>query len=246
MIEIKDKIIYLPEDISTLPDLSFLLNGVHYGFPNAKLAIDGSLFKKQINRSEGTVFMDRKGHSSINGMFIFSAKGNIRNAYINKPGSCHDQRVFRDSYFYNNIDSILRRKYYLLADGGYEKSRSVLIPYSSKELGNDPLGKKLLYNKLQSSARMTAECGLGLLKNRMKPLLLGLQFSEADKCVRYINASVVLHQLLLNIEDSFIIEDVYNEYNCISESLVDENDGNTVKNIIAEHLYNTFTYYYFI
>lgn len=98
-----------------------------------------------------------------------------------------------------------------MADRGYEKSNSILIPYSAKELANDPQVKKLLYNKLQSSASMTAECGLLLLNHRMLPLLLGLQFSEAKECVIYINASVVLHQLILNLEDSFILEDVYNE-----------------------------------
>lgn len=87
MISIKDKIVHLPEDTSTLP---FLIHCVYSGFTNTKLAIDSSLFKNQMNKSEGTVFIDRKGNSSINGMFIFSTKGNIRNTYINKPGSCND------------------------------------------------------------------------------------------------------------------------------------------------------------
>lgn len=76
----------------------------------------------------------------------------------------------------------------------------------------------------------------------MKPLLLGMQFAIAKQCMRYINASVVLHQLLMNIEDTFVIEETNDQYTNISESLIYEEDGNTVKDIISEHLYSKYTY----
>lgn len=58
MIDIKDKIIYLP-DYSQLDDLYFVTEEGRTKFPNTKYAIDGSLIKKNFDRNEGTLFIDR-------------------------------------------------------------------------------------------------------------------------------------------------------------------------------------------
>lgn len=111
MLLIWDKIIYIPP-INELKDLEFISYGTKYPFDNAKLAVDGSLFTKQINIDDGPVYFDRKGNSSINCLFVFYHDCNIRSMFANKPGSCNDKQVFRESYFGQNIDSILPDDYF--------------------------------------------------------------------------------------------------------------------------------------
>lgn len=64
MINIKDKNIYR-SDHSTISDSWFLFNLVRDCIPNSKLALDGSLYRKQLIINYGYVFLDRKGNSSI-------------------------------------------------------------------------------------------------------------------------------------------------------------------------------------
>lgn len=69
--------------------------------------------------------------------------------------------------------------------------------------------------------------------------------SKAKQSVKYINASIVLYQLLMNIEDTFVIEDANDQYTNISELLFYVEDDNAVKDIISDHLYNKYTYFLF-
>lgn len=214
MLDIWEKIIYIPV-ISELTDLCFISNGSRYFFDNARLAVDGSLVNKQVSIEDGAAYFDRKGNCSINCMFVFDSNCNIRSMMVNKPGSCNDKRVIKDSYFYKNINNILPDGYYCLGDSGYELSTRILTPYRKSSLMNDEGGIKLFYNSIQSSARMVAERGIGLLKQRCKPLMKGLYLSKATKCAKFIAASAIVHQMFLNIEgvidcDVNVIEDVDN------------------------------------
>lgn len=206
MLEIWKHIIYVPP-VDDLNDLAFISNGNRYSFDNAKLAVDGSLINKQINVDDGSVFFDRKGNCSINCLFVFDSNCNIRSMFINKPGSCNDKRVFRESSFGQNIDTLLPEGYYCLGDSGYELTNKVLTPYGKISLMNDTGGIKLFYNGIQSSARMVAERGIGLLKQRCKPLMKGLNLSKATESAKFIAASAILHQIFLNIEGKCFYDD---------------------------------------
>lgn len=116
-------------------------------------------------------------------------------------------------------------------------SNKLNIPYSNHQLENDPRGIKRMFNKIQSSARMVTERGIGKLKQRLKKLMSVLTIFEAGNSIKFIISASIFHQLLLNIEDG------YNENeseDCDSEE-VNENfpieDRNTFRDMIAERFY---------
>lgn len=241
LIEIWTKIVYVPP-ADQLPDLEFLLNGRSTPFQNAKLAVDGTLIKKQINYEEGAIFFDRKGTCSINVMLVFDKFCNVRSVYANKPGSTNDKRVFAESWFGSNLGTIVPDGFFVLGDSGYQLTSKVIVPYRANDLSNDPNGVKLFFNKCQSSARMCAERGIGRLKQRMKPLMVGLNLSKAVDSCHFIVASVVLHQILLNIEDTFVEEAVdLEEFEVRRSTPQVERLGSEVRDSLAQMLYNSFT-----
>lgn len=238
MIEIWEKIIYIPENINDLEDLQYIYNREYFNFEGAKLAVDGTLIRKQINYNEGATYFDRKGNYSINAMYVFDSRCNIRNIYINKPGSTNDKRVFGESWLSENIESVLPGDNFMLGDGGYTLSRKVLIPYNSIQLSSDPSGIKSNYNKIQSSARMCAERGIGRLKQRFKKLMNGINIYKAKNCVKFITSASIFHQLLLNIEDGYTDSPILDEEQ--TEYQDNENitlNRNTYRDATAERLY---------
>lgn len=240
MLDIWGQIIFIPENIDELPDLKYIFNKRSYSMEGAKMAIDGSLIKKPINYLEGSTFFDRKSQYSINVMFLFDSNCNIRNIYANKPGSTNDKRVYNDSWLCANINNILPNNNYILGDSGYTLRNKLLTPYSRSSLSNDSQCHKRLYNKVQSSARMAAERGIGRIKQRFKKLMNGLHIYRGRESVRFIVAAAVFHQMLLNIEDSYDIDISINVNNEGEEEELSEVTENreTFRDMIATNLFN--------
>lgn len=231
MIDIWHQIIFIPTNIDELSDMTYIFNRESFTFEGAKLAIDGTLIRKQINYTEGSTYFDRKGNTSINGMFVFDTNCNIRNIFINKPGSTNDKRVYGESWLAQNIEIILPNNTFMLGDGGYTLSSKMMIPYNAIQLRNDDNGFRKVYNKIQSSARMAAERGIGKLKQRFKKLMNGLPIYKAGNSVKFIISAAIFHQILLNIEDG------YAEYNAMDSEEQVYDEGSEHENIDDRHSY---------
>lgn len=57
------------------------------------------------------------------------------------------------------------------------------------------------YNYCQSSARMVAERGIGLLKGRISLLLDGLRTNDPVEAVKTLNSYIIYHEVLLQLVD---------------------------------------------
>lgn len=69
----------------------------------AVFAIDGTLINLKKTIENGPGFIDRYENQSINAMIVFGPGCHIVNIYVNKSGSTHDSKVFKDSFLYRNL-----------------------------------------------------------------------------------------------------------------------------------------------
>ncbi|EGZ22048.1 hypothetical protein PHYSODRAFT_490505, partial [Phytophthora sojae] len=76
----------------------------------------------------------------------------------------------------------------------------LLTPYPEADAVTDR--RKRVYNGVHSRTRIVVECAFGRLKNRFRILLSKLQQKTSRGVCRVIVASVVLHNLLILVQDS--------------------------------------------
>lgn len=117
----------------------------------------------------------------------------------------------------------------------------LLTPYRSTRFsGEDDLVKEH-YNYCQSSARMIAERGIGLLKGRISPLLNGLKTYNENYAVYFINGAIVFHEMMLQMEDNNHeirgpIRQENRSHTVLSDSI--ELGGEERRNEVANELYS--------
>lgn len=115
------------------------------------------------------------------------------------PGCVHDMRVF----FYSDVQRYCTPEYFsenshLLGDAAYTIQKNVMVPFYD----NGHLTRKQKeFNNYFSSARITVERAIGLLKGRWRYLLDKLPMTRTDLIPYYIVTCCVL---LLFIQLLFI------------------------------------------
>lgn len=118
-------------------------------------------------------------------------------------GKLHDSRTLTLSFISKNISGICENgKYHLLGDGAYSIREHLLIPF--KDYGNLSRSQRI-YNKKLCGTRVLIENAFGLLKSRFRQLI-ELQFHDVEKMSKFIIACCVLHNLCIDLKDSFDIE----------------------------------------
>ena len=70
-----------------------------------------------------------------------------------------------------------------------------------KEEGGALSTQQRRYNYKHSSTRMAVECAFGILKTRFRILRRSLEQKTIKSCTRLINTTMVLHNILMNLND---------------------------------------------
>lgn len=113
------------------------------GFPEVIGVIDGTHVKIMAPSEQEEVFVNRKGHHSINVQVVFDAKYRILDILAKWPGSVHDARILHGS----GVAAVFEGGHvppgsHLLGDSGYPSKPWLLTPYLR------PLpGPQLQYNR---------------------------------------------------------------------------------------------------
>lgn len=92
---------------------------------------------------------------------------------------------------------------HLLGDAGYKIWAHLLTPFSESEAVAD--ARKRGFNKAHSRTRIVVECAFGRLKNRFRVLLGKLEQKSPARICKVILGCIVLHNLLLQVNDRRVI-----------------------------------------
>lgn len=150
--------------------------------------------------SQQKAYTNRKGYRSMLLQGTCNARKMFTNIMCGYPGSCHDARVFRNSFLgqviLGNPAQLIPRDKRILADSAYPLTSEVLTPY--KGIGNLTRRQKN-FNVKHSCGRICIEHTFGLLKGRWRKLLC----VDADlEFIPYIiNSCCVLHNICMANED---------------------------------------------
>ncbi|KAL2085042.1 hypothetical protein ACEWY4_020560 [Coilia grayii] len=157
-------------------------------FPNVVGAIDGTHVKIQAPFENEHLFVNRKGHHSLNIQAVCDHNLKFLNCVARWPGSVHDSRILQHSQLFEAfeegiIDGIL------LGDSGYPLKPWLLTPFLNP---TTPAQRK--YNTAHCSTRNTIERAFGVLKRRFHCLHGELRMIPERVC-KIVCATVFLHNM---------------------------------------------------
>ncbi|XP_046393694.1 putative nuclease HARBI1 [Ischnura elegans] len=182
-----------------------VITGFHQksGFPGILGAIDGCHVAIIAPKGEGAVYVNRKGHHSIQFQGICNHKCVVTHIYAGHAGSVHDQRVFNISEvsdFLRGGEEFFPGDSHLIADAAYAIDPHFMVPY--KDHGH-MTERQRFFNRSLSQARMVIERAFGLMKGRWRSLLNCLPMTCITKIPQYIITCAVLHNVCEVMKDNF-------------------------------------------
>ena len=79
-------------------------------------------------------YWNRKKRYSIQLQGIVDHKGMFIDYEIGWPGSVHDAKVYKNSYFYQNVSKIIKGDEFLLGDSAYPLSTFLIKPFVNSQI----------------------------------------------------------------------------------------------------------------
>jgi hypothetical protein len=167
-------------------------------------------------------YWSRKQKYSMNVQIVCNERREIIFYQVGYPGSCNDAYCFRNCDLNKNPERYFSPGEYLLADGGYTLNSRTLTPYKL------PTGDQTSFNGKLSSARITVEHVMGLLKGRWSSLR-GLRIQihkkeDTEKVNKWIVTCLVLHNMVVKFNDNWEDTSLENETETETD---EENEGST-------------------
>ncbi|GBB98126.1 hypothetical protein RclHR1_31420001 [Rhizophagus clarus] len=102
------------------------------GFNNVIGAIDGThIILGTAPLKQPEIYWNRKKKYSIQCQGIVDHRGVFINYEIGWPGSVHDAKVYRNSFFYQNVSTLIKGWDYLLGDSAYPLSTFHIKPFNN-------------------------------------------------------------------------------------------------------------------
>ena len=205
---------------------------VHRGFKNIGGmdniigAIDGShivLANAPLKQPE--TYWNRKKRYSIQLQGIIDYRDMFINYEIGWPGSVHDAKVYKNSYFYQNVSKIIKEEEYLLGDSAYPLSTFLIKPFV-----NSQIPSQIRFNVIHSLHRVVIENAFGRLKNRFIALK-DLNTRKISNAIKFTECAIILHNFLELNNDS--IEELYEDEDDDNEDDEDDSDEEMNQNEIV-------------
>jgi hypothetical protein len=182
------------------------------GFPNVFGALDGCLIMvKRFRQHEG--WYCRKGFPAFNLLAMVDHLKRFM-AYSLRPGSQNDRMLFRNSMF--GKSRVIPSDGFILADAGFTLLPHVLTPFPI--IPNMPVDDAH-YNLLHSRTRILVEQAFGLWKNKFRIFKKPLEFRTPQKMALVIEASMVLHNWIIDMDES-AIQPIHHEWMHIGGDIV--------------------------
>ena len=164
-------------------------------FPNVFGAMDGCLVMvKRFREHEG--WYCRKGFPAFNMLALVDDRKRFM-AYSLRAGSQNDRMLFRSSVF--GASRIVPIGGFIVADAGYTLLPHVLTPY---QIVPNMDKKEVYYNLLPSRTRIVVEQCFGMWKNKFRLFKKPLEFKSPQKMVLVIEATLVLHNWIIDLDPS--------------------------------------------
>jgi hypothetical protein len=121
-----------------------------------------------------------------------------------RPGSCSDKNLWTMSTLGKNAKLVIGRGMHLVGDAGYTLTSMMIIPYDITE---DMERDERRFNYFHSTTRICVERAFGLLKGRWRILKRPLNMKSTESIGRTIVACMVLHNLVIDVNDSYEIQE---------------------------------------
>lgn len=156
------------------------------------------------------VYVNRKGHHSINCQVVCDSSLRIYDLSPKWPGSSHDAFILKNSNIWDRFNQ-QETFGWLLGDSAYP-----LLPWLMTPVANAATRQENRYNAAHKKGRSTVERCNGLFKARFRCLTKPMMFSP-QKCSRIILACGVLHNVAIerqiHMDFTEDVVDVNNEDN---------------------------------
>ena len=191
--------------------------GRDYDFPNCVGIADGTLFPlgSEPQTDDAPDYHGRKFRYSLSVMIICDDTRRITYYLSGWPGSAHDNRVFRSTKIANFPNQFMSPLQYIIGDSAFENDWFIVSAFKKPAGTNIELGQEL-FNEKMASLRIISEHTIGLLKGcfpwlRHIPMIIKDDKKSFRKILNYIDATIILHNLLLDFNsdecDEFVEDD---------------------------------------
>jgi hypothetical protein len=168
------------------------------GFENVIGAIDGThIILANAPLKQPEIYWNRKKKYSIQCQGIVNHHGVFIDYEIGWPGSVHDAKVYRNSYFYQNVSTLIEGWDYLLGDSAYPLSSFLIKPFNNPE---NTLQTQ--FNITHSLHRVIVENAFGRFKNRFSSLK-ELNVKKVSTAVQLTECCIILHNFLETNNDNW-------------------------------------------
>jgi len=190
------------------------------GFENVIGAIDGTHIILGIAPlKQPEIYWNRKKKYSIQCQGIVDHRGIFIDYEIGWPGSVHDAKVYRNSFFYQNVSTLIEGWDYLLGDSAYPLSSFLIKPFSNPENN-----LQTQFNVTHSLHRVVVENAFGRFKNRFCSLK-ELNVKKISTAVRLTECCIILHNFLEMNNDN------WDELDELDDESYDDDENNNLDNL---------------
>ena len=188
------------------------------GFENVIGAIDGTHIILGIAPlKQPEIYWNRKKKYSIQCQGIVNHRGIFIDYEIGWPGSVHDAKVYRNSFFYQNVSTLIEGWDYVLGDSAYPLSSFLIKPFNNAE------NNQIQFNITHSLHRVVVENAFGRFKNRFSSLK-ELNVKKVSTAVRLTECCIILHNFLETNNDN------WDELEELDDDSDDDSDDNNSEN----------------
>jgi hypothetical protein len=174
-----------------------------FDFPNCVGFIDGTLnpLSSKPRREDSGDFYGRKQGYSLSTLTVSDDRRMIRYFLAGWPGSCHDNRVYRNCMLASTPNDYFSGNQYLLGDSAYEPSDN-MVPSYKKPNGCNLPREHVIFNACLASARVTSEHCIGVWKARFPwlrniPMILTESQRSLRRILHVMECTVILHNFLI-------------------------------------------------
>lgn len=176
---------------------------IEYGWPNCVAIADGTLMPLAMEpeTEDAPDYSGRKYGFSLSVMVICDDRRRILYYLAGWPGSAHDNRIFRATKIARTPHNFFDDTQFLIGDSAFENDWFVVSAFK-KPPGIELPRLHELFNEQMAKLRIVSEHTIGMLKGRfpwMRSIRMKIKEDRKSmvRILKYIEASVILHNLLL-------------------------------------------------